>query len=68
VRWELSSLDEGTLLVLTHRKLTRPTAEIFARGFNTLLDRLSAQMDGTPLPEPPWLAQVRGVDSTARRQ
>jgi uncharacterized protein YndB with AHSA1/START domain len=67
VRWELSSHKEGTLLVLTHRKLTRPTAEIFARGFSTLLERLSAQMDGTPLPEPPWLAQALGVDSTARR-
>jgi uncharacterized protein YndB with AHSA1/START domain len=67
VRWELSSLKEGTLLILTHRKLTRRTAEVFARGFKVLLDRLSAQMDGTPLPEPPWLAPTRGVDSTDRR-
>jgi uncharacterized protein YndB with AHSA1/START domain len=67
VRWELSSLNEGTLLVLTHRKLTRRTAEVFARGFEALLDRLSAHMDGTPLPEPPWLAQARGAGSTDRR-
>jgi uncharacterized protein YndB with AHSA1/START domain len=67
VRWELASLKEGTLLVLTHRKLTRPTAEVFARGFTAFLDRLSAQMDGTPLPEPPWLGQTRGLHRTDRR-
>jgi uncharacterized protein YndB with AHSA1/START domain len=66
VRWELSSLHEGTLLVLTHRKLTRGTAEVFARGFEALLDRLSAHMDGTPLPEPPWLGQARGAETADR--
>jgi uncharacterized protein YndB with AHSA1/START domain len=63
VRWELSPAEGGTLLVMTHRKLTRPTAEIFVRGFKTFLDRLSAQMDGTPLPKPPWLAQAPDLDA-----
>ncbi|MCI4373314.1 MAG: SRPBCC domain-containing protein [Thermoplasmata archaeon] len=67
VRWELSPAEGGTLLVMTHRKLTRPTAEIFVRGVSVFLDRLSAQMDGTPLPEPPWLAQVRSSDGPVRK-
>jgi uncharacterized protein YndB with AHSA1/START domain len=56
VRWELSSREGGTLLVLTHRKLSRPTAEIFVRGLKVLLDRLEAWLDGTTLPLPPWAA------------
>jgi uncharacterized protein YndB with AHSA1/START domain len=59
VRWELSPRDGGTLLVMTHRKLSRPTAETFVRGFVVLLDRLSAYLDGMPLPEPPWARQDR---------
>jgi len=55
VRWELTPADGGTLLVLTHRKLTRPTAETFVRGLKDFLDRLSAELDGKPLPHPPWL-------------
>jgi uncharacterized protein YndB with AHSA1/START domain len=54
VRWELSTAEGGTLLVLSHRKLTRPTAQVFARGLKVFLDRLSALMDGAPLPDPPW--------------
>jgi uncharacterized protein YndB with AHSA1/START domain len=66
VRWELSPAGAGTLLVMTHRRLTRPTAEIFVRGVRVFLDRLSAQMDGVPLPEPPWLATSRAGDGTDR--
>jgi uncharacterized protein YndB with AHSA1/START domain len=54
VRWELSSAEGGTLLVLSHRKLTRATAQVFARGLSVFLARLAALLDGTPLPEPPW--------------
>lgn len=54
VRWELRPSDGGTMIVMTHRRLSRPTAEIFARGFRVLLDRLSAQLDGAPLPDAPW--------------
>jgi uncharacterized protein YndB with AHSA1/START domain len=56
VRWELSPSDGGTLLVLTHRRLTRATARIFVRGLGDFLDRLSAQLDGRPLPNPSWLS------------
>jgi len=55
VRWELNPCEEGTELVLTHQKLTRATAEVFVRGLSTFLDRLSAHLDGTPLPHPPWV-------------
>lgn len=61
IRWELSPSEGGTLLVLTHRKLTRLTAETFARGLSVLLERLSAHMDGRAMPHPPWVA--RGVSS-----
>lgn len=57
VRWELAPCEEGTLLVLTHLKLTRPTAETFERGLRVFLDRLAAHLDGTPLPHPPWVAR-----------
>jgi uncharacterized protein YndB with AHSA1/START domain len=56
VRWELSRTEGGTLVVLSHRRLSRPTAQVFARGLKTFLDRLAALMDGTPLPAPPWLS------------
>jgi uncharacterized protein YndB with AHSA1/START domain len=56
VRWELSSAEGGTLLVLSHRKLTRQTAQVFARGLRVFVDRLAALLDRTPLPAPPWLS------------
>jgi uncharacterized protein YndB with AHSA1/START domain len=58
VRWELRPDPEGTLLVLTHRHLTRTTARVFSRGFRGFLDRLAAQLDGRPLPE--WPPPVPG--------
>jgi uncharacterized protein YndB with AHSA1/START domain len=58
VRWELNPVAEGTLLVMTQRKLSRPTAQVFVRGMPVFLDRLAATLDGTALPAPPW---VRGA-------
>lgn len=58
VRWELKPSEGGTLLVMTHRRLSRPTAEVFVRGFKVFLDRLSAHLDGRPLPGPPWARSV----------
>ena len=57
VRWELRPSEGGTLLVVTHRRLSRPTAEIFVKGFKTFLDRLSAHLDGLPMPDPPWVGK-----------
>jgi uncharacterized protein YndB with AHSA1/START domain len=57
VRWELSPREGGTFLVLTHRGLTRRTAEVFRHGLPGFLDRLAAQLDGRPLPD--WDQAVR---------
>jgi len=51
VRWELSPQPGGTLLVLTHRGLTRRVAEVFQHGLPGFLDRLEALVDGRPLPD-----------------
>jgi len=64
VRWELTPTEGGTLLVLTHRKLTRATAQVFARGLPVFLDRLTARMDGTPPPEPPWAPRAASPGGT----
>jgi uncharacterized protein YndB with AHSA1/START domain len=66
VRWELTPVEGGTLLVLTHRKLTRPTAAVFSRGLGVFLDRLSAHLDGRPLPGPPWLAPANRTAAASR--
>lgn len=58
VRWELTPSETGTLLVLTQLRLTRPTAETFVRGLSVFLDRLSAHLDGVPLPQPPWVPRA----------
>jgi len=58
VRWELTPLRDGTLLVLTHRDLSKTTAAVFQVGLPFLLDRLSAQLDGRPFP-PDWEERVR---------
>ncbi len=63
VRWELSPSEGGTLLVVTHRKLSRPTAETFSHGFKELIDRLVAHLDGTPLLLPFWM---RRPEATGR--
>lgn len=59
VRWELSPAEGGTLLVMTHQRLSRPTAELFVRGFKVFLDRLSAHLDHEPPPSPPWVPPAR---------
>jgi len=56
VRWELTPANQGTLLVLTHRKLSRATAATFSRGLRAFLDRLDAQLDGAALPD--WQARA----------
>lgn len=57
VRWELTAVPGGTRLVLIHRGLTARTAENFRHGVPGFLSRLSAQLDGRPLPD--WLEAVR---------
>jgi uncharacterized protein YndB with AHSA1/START domain len=59
VRWELTPLDGETLLTLEHRRLTRGTGTGFAPGWHAFLDRLAAQVAGTPLPD--WMERFSAV-------
>jgi len=54
IRWELTAGEGGTFVVLTHRDLTRRTAQVFGRGLPTFLDRLGALLDGTTMPDHVW--------------
>jgi uncharacterized protein YndB with AHSA1/START domain len=45
IRWELTPAEGGTLLVMTHRRLTREAASGVARAFPGFLDRLTAHLD-----------------------
>jgi uncharacterized protein YndB with AHSA1/START domain len=58
VRWDLTPVEGGTLLVLTHRNLTKAAAAVFETGLPLLIDRLEALVDGRPFP-PEWEARVR---------
>ena len=61
VRWELTPDADGTLLRLTHKRLTRPTAIGFSAGIHAFLDRLEDELDGAPLTDwPARVAEVRG--------
>jgi uncharacterized protein YndB with AHSA1/START domain len=62
VRWELTPASDGTLLVLTHRKLSKATATVFSRGLRVFLDRLAAQLDGVVLPD--WQRRVSEPQDT----
>lgn len=59
VRWELTPDGDGTILRITHRRLTRPTALGFVAGIHAFLDRLEDELDGTPLTD--WAARVAEV-------
>lgn len=50
-RYELSWDGTLTRMRVTYRRLTRTTAKGFVVGVHAFLDRLEAQLDGTPLPE-----------------
>src|SRR5213080_191190 len=56
VRWELTPVGDTTLLRFSHRRLTRPTAIVFAGGMHAFLDRLEDQLEGRPLGD--WLTRV----------
>lgn len=59
VRWELTPDGEGTLLRITHKRLTRPTAIGFLSGIHAFLDRLENELDGAPLVD--WATRVAEV-------
>jgi uncharacterized protein YndB with AHSA1/START domain len=59
VRWELVPDGDGTVLTLTHRKLTKGTALGFAPGTHAFLDRLEAQLANESLPD--WMGRYAAV-------
>ena len=61
VRWELTPDGDGTLLRLTHKRLTRQTAIGFSSGIHAFLDRLENELDGAPLVD--WRTRVDEVRS-----
>ena len=50
-RYELTPQKGSTLLTVTYRRVTKPTASGFLPGLHALLDRLEAQLDERPLPD-----------------
>jgi uncharacterized protein YndB with AHSA1/START domain len=56
-RYELERRGTQTVLTVTYRRLTANTARGFAPGGQVLLDRLEAQLDGTPLPD--WMPRFQ---------
>ena len=56
-RYELTPQGKTTLLTVTYQRLTMNTARGFAPGGLVLLDRLEAQLDGTPLPD--WMPRFQ---------
>jgi uncharacterized protein YndB with AHSA1/START domain len=50
-RYELTPQAGATLLTVTYRRVTRPTATGLLPGLHALLDRLEAQLDKQPLPD-----------------
>lgn len=60
IRWDLSAAaGGGTLLRLTHRRLTKGTALGFAPGTHVLLDRLDAMLGGAKMPD--WMRRYGEV-------
>jgi uncharacterized protein YndB with AHSA1/START domain len=54
-RYELVARGASTLLTVTYRRITIPTARGFAPGLHAFLDRLEAQLDHRALPD--WQAR-----------
>jgi uncharacterized protein YndB with AHSA1/START domain len=61
IRWELTPEGEGTVLVLSHRDLSRKFASVYISGTHAFLDRLEAQLDDRPLPDMNRSAEVRAA-------
>jgi uncharacterized protein YndB with AHSA1/START domain len=57
VRWEILREDYGSLLKMTHSRLTKIASRGFISGAHAFLDRLEASLDGAPLPD--WMTRVQ---------
>jgi uncharacterized protein YndB with AHSA1/START domain len=61
-RYELTSRDASTELVVTYRRITKETAAGFLPGLHAFLDRLEAQLNGTAMPD--WMQRFVEVRET----
>lgn len=61
VRYELVPSEGGTLLRVSHSRLSRSTALGFAPGSHAFLDRLKAHLDDAALPN--WMQRYEEVKS-----
>ena len=60
IRWELKQDGHsGTLLTLTHNRLTKSTSLSFAPGWHAYLDRLEANLNNEELPD--WMHRLGEV-------
>ena len=57
ISWEVVPSGKDSLLIMTHKNLTRGTSQGFAPGSHAYLNRLEAQLDGEPLPD--FVSSVR---------
>ncbi|AIF84325.1 hypothetical protein NTE_02271 [Candidatus Nitrososphaera evergladensis SR1] len=60
IRWDLArDGDYGTILTVTHSRLTRSTGLGFAPGMHAFLDRLAAHLNHEALPD--WMGRYEAV-------
>jgi uncharacterized protein YndB with AHSA1/START domain len=57
IRWEIQRDGDSSVLKMTHRNLTRPTAQVFSSGAHAFLDRLEAFLDEISMPD--WMTRVK---------
>ena len=50
-RYQLTPAGDATHLLVTYRRITKPSARGFLPGLHAFLDRLEAQLDGQVLPD-----------------
>jgi uncharacterized protein YndB with AHSA1/START domain len=62
VRYELAQDGKGTIVTFTHRGLSVPNAQGYISGTHAFLDRLTAHLDGTDLPN--WQQRFVEVQQT----
>ncbi len=59
IRWEIKPDGGASVLRLTHKNLTRRTAQGFAPGVHVFLERLAAYLSNTPMPD--WRPRVEEI-------
>ena len=66
IRWEIQRDGEASVLKMTHRNLTRGTAQVFSSGAHAFLDRLEPFLNETSMPD--WMTRVRELQSSYQQK